>query len=123
MGIKNWTVSVETVKSVGTREVYFENENEPSHANTLSMTPIFGNKAHSMLIQQKCEEAKAEQRIARKGGRPPTPALEFVFVLPSDVDVSGTDEDWQRITYDMVKDLANTVGVDPRELARSFTIS
>ena len=117
MGIKNWTVTAETVRSAAAREVYFENKDEPSHADSISLTPIGGQQA-TMRIIRLCEEAKAKQRVARKGGRPPTAAMEFVFVLPSDLDENGTDEEWKKVAGDMVSSLARSVGVDPKQLAQ-----
>lgn len=118
MGIKNWTVTVETVKSVGARECYFENKDEPSHENSVSLTAICNDERASMRMIKLCEQAKAKQRQARKGGRPPTAAMEFVFALPSDLPDNGTDQDWIGITKDMIKSLAESVGADPNELVK-----
>jgi hypothetical protein len=117
-GIKNWTVTVETVKSVAAREVYFENKDEPSHADSLSLTKIWNGEAASMRMMTLCEQAKAKQKAARKGGRPPTAAVEFVFVLPSDLGENGTNEQWKEVTKEMVISLARSVGVEPNELSK-----
>ncbi|MGR5144853.1 hypothetical protein ACQKPX_24745 [Photobacterium sp. DNB23_23_1] len=118
MGIKNWTVTVEATKSVAAREVYFENKDEPSHADSIDLKCIWGGQANSMRMITLCEQAKAKQRAKRKGGRPPTAAVEFVFVLPSDLDENGTDEQWKELTKDMIRSLGRSVGVDPNELSK-----
>ncbi|HCE1526055.1 TPA: hypothetical protein NGR28_004605 [Vibrio parahaemolyticus] len=118
MGIKNWTVTVETVKSVAAREVYFENKDEPSHADSLSLTKIWNGESASMRMMTLCEQAKAKQKAARKGGRPPTAAVEFVFVLPSDLEQNGSDDDWKELTKDMIRSLARSLDVDPNDLSK-----
>lgn len=118
MGIKNWTVTVETVKSVAAREVYFENKDEPSHADSLSLTKIWNGEGASMRMLTLCEQAKAKQKAARKGGRPPTAAVEFVFVLPSDLEQNGSDDDWKELTKDMIRSLARSLDVDPNDLSK-----
>ena len=118
MGIKNWTVTIETVKSVAAREVYFENKDEPSHANSESLTRIWGNESTSMRMITLCEQAKTKQRAKRKGGRPPTAAVEFVFVLPSDLEQNGSDDDWKELTKDMIRSLARSLDVDPNDLSK-----
>ncbi|HIF9329551.1 TPA: hypothetical protein ACX6RL_001820 [Photobacterium damselae] len=113
MGIKNWTVTVESVKSTAARELYLRDLNHKNHSNTSRIINIWGNKQTSLNIQYQCEKRKLTQLLNRKGGRPPTPAIEYVFTLPK--GIRPTEQQWQSILKVIVANLSRSIGLKPKD--------
>ncbi|HHG2232143.1 TPA: hypothetical protein ACPVYN_002429 [Vibrio parahaemolyticus] len=113
MGIKNWTVTVESVKSTAARELYLLNLNHKNHSNTSRIINIWGNKQTSLNIQYQCEKRKLTQLLNRKGGRPPLPAMEYVFALPK--GIRPTEQQWQSILKIIVANLSRSIGLKPKD--------
>lgn len=113
MAIKNWTVTVESVKSTAARELYLNNTNHPNHSDTERIVNIWGNPQTTLNIQYQCEKRRLEQAMRRKGGRPPTPAMEYVFTLPKGIRPS--EQQWQSMLKRIIKNLSRSIGVKPSE--------
>ena len=113
MAIKNWTVTVESVKSTAARELYLNNPNHPNHSDTERIINIWGNPQTTLNIQYQCERRRLEQAMRRKGGRPPTPAMEYVFTLPR--GIRPTEQQWQSMLKRIVTNLSCSLGVKPSD--------
>ena len=113
MAIKNWTVTVESVKSTAARELYLNNTNHPNHSDTERIVSIWGNPQTTLNIQHQCEKRRLEQAMRRKGGRPPTPAMEYVFTLPKGIRPS--EQQWQSMLKRIIKNIARSIGVKPSD--------
>lgn len=113
MAIKNWTVTAETTRSAAAREIYFNDADHKNHINTESILQIFGNQQSSLNIIYQCEKRKLELALQRKGGRPPTEAMEFVFTLPKGIRPSR--EEWHEMMMGVVRQIAAVVKVNPKE--------
>ncbi|WP_165312413.1 hypothetical protein [Vibrio ziniensis] len=113
MGIKNWTVTVESVKSTAARELYLNNLNHQNHSNTERIINIWGNAQTSLNIQYQCEKRRLQQAMKRKGGRPPLAAMEYVFTLPK--GIRPTKQQWQSILKRVVSNLSHSIGLNPRD--------
>lgn len=111
--LKNWTVTAQSTKSAAAREIYFHNKNDRSHKNTEAMIDIFGSPDTTINIIRNAEAHKLKTAMKRKGGRPPTEAMEFVFTLPKGPQFRPTKEQWQEITKRILLDMAKTLGVPP----------
>lgn len=115
MALKNWTVTVESTKSIASRELYLNNNKHPNHKNTERIISIIGNAQTSLNINHQCEKHKLKMAIRRKGGRPPTPAMEFVFTLPKEIR-QPTPQQWREMINRVVIDMARSMGINPSEL-------
>lgn len=113
MAIKNWTVTVESVKSTAARELYLNNTNHPNHSDTERIVNIWGNSQTTLNIQYQCEKRRLEQAMRRKGGRPPTPAMEYVFTLPRGIRPS--EQQWQSMLKRIITNLSRSIGVKPSD--------
>ncbi len=54
---------------------------------------------------------------ARKGGRPPTPAMEFVFSLPKRDDLRPTQEQWKKMIIQVAKSMVKSMDIPTSELS------
>ncbi|PMO60345.1 hypothetical protein BCT06_12680 [Vibrio breoganii] len=113
MAIKNWTVTVESVRSVLAREHYLNNSKHQNHSKTELIVDIWGSKETSLNIDYQCEKRKLQQALKRKGGRPPTPAMEFVFTLPKGLRPS--EQQWKFILKHVVLDISKAIDIPVRE--------
>lgn len=113
--LKNWTVITESTKSVLAREHYLNNAKHKNHLNTEAILSIFGSENTSLNIIKNCNKYSLQQAYKRKGGRPPTPALEFVYSLPK--GIRPTPEQWREMLNHIMCNLAKSIGVRPKELA------
>ncbi|CAH0530510.1 hypothetical protein CTH30272_02847 [Allocatenococcus thiocycli] len=113
MAIKNWTVTVESVKNINAREIYLNDKNHPNHKKTENIISVFGNEVTSLNINYQCEKYKLKQAMKRKGGRPPTPGMEFVFTLPKQIRPSP--EQWRNILKRVIHNIACSLGVPSTE--------
>ncbi|EMF8861350.1 hypothetical protein V4T84_000013 [Vibrio parahaemolyticus] len=109
MGINNWTVTVESVRSTAARELYLQNSSHNNHSNTERIINIWGSNQTSLNIQYQCEKRKLAQLLNRKGGRPPTPAMEYVFTLPK--GIRPTERQWQSMLKIIVANLSRSIGL------------
>lgn len=115
MGIKNWTVTAQSVKKgAAAREVYLNDKNHPNHANTEAYLNVWGSKNHTLNIIKTCENYKMEQAQKRKGGRPPTDSMEFVFTLPK--GIRPDQEQWKKMLNTIMVDTAKRLDIDPKQL-------
>ena len=115
MAIKNWTVTAESTTSAAAREIYLHNRKHPNHRRTEGCVDVWGNKNHTLNIIRNCESYKLESAKRRRGGRPPTEAMEFVFTLPK--GMRPTPEQWKSMCVDIIKTTAKTLDIDANELA------
>lgn len=113
MTIKNWTVTVESIKSTAARELYLKNHKHKNHYNTERIISIWGNQQTSLNIQYQYEKRRLSQLVSRKGGRPPTPAMEYVFSLPK--GIRPTELQWQSILKTIITNLAHSMELKPSE--------
>ncbi len=109
MAIKNWTVTVESVKSINAREIYLNDKNHPNHKKTENIISVFGNEGTSLNINYQCEKYKLKQAMKRKGGRPPTPGMEFVYSLPKGIRPS--QEQWRNILKRIINNIASSLAL------------
>lgn len=107
MGIKNWTVTAEGVKSAAAREIYFGDMDHKNHINTERAIDIIGNENTTVKIIASCEKRKMNLAKARKGGRPPNEAQEFVFTLPKGEGFRPEPEQWRAIVAGILHDMCD----------------
>lgn len=112
--LKNWTVITEATKDVMAREHYLLNKNHRNHANTDAIVNIYGSAKQSLNILRNCERYKLRQATRRKGGRPPTGAVEFCFTLPK--GVRPTRNQWRQILNMLMVDLASHLNISTGQL-------
>lgn len=116
MGIKNWTVTAQSVKKgAAAREVYLHDENHPNHKNTEGYLDVWGSKNHTLNIIKTCENYKMQQAQKRKGGRPPTDSMEFVFTLPK--GIRPDQEQWKNMLNRIMVDTAKQLKIDLKQLS------
>lgn len=113
MTLKSWTVTVESVKSTTARELYLKNSNHSNHSHTEHIVDIWGNSQTTLNIQYQCEKHRLAQAMKRKGGRPPTPAMEYVFTLPK--GIRPTEQQWQSILKCIITNLSRSMGLKPTD--------
>lgn len=113
MAIKNWTVIVESVKSTAARELYLNNINHSNHSHTERIVSIWGSPETTLNIQHQCDKRRLAQALKRKGGRPPTPALEYVFTLSKGIRPS--DHQWRAMLKSIINTLSRSMGVKPSD--------
>ena len=113
--IKNWTVVAETTKSVIAREIYLKNTEHSNHINTERIISLFGDETHSLNMLRNCESYKLKGALKKKGGRPPTAAIEFMFSVPK--GIRPTELQWKRMFSYMMRDLSQCLSVPPKQLA------
>ncbi|ENP8456748.1 hypothetical protein ACEI25_003423 [Photobacterium damselae] len=114
MAIKNWIVTVESARSILARELYLNNKKHPNHKNTESIISIIGNEQTSLNINHQCEKYKLKMAMNRKGGRPPTPAMEYVYTLPK--GIIPTPNEWRQMIEQVVINMAHCMKVKPSDL-------
>lgn len=115
--IKNWTVTVESTKSASAREIYLNDAKHPNHKHTDAILNIIGSQSTTLNINRNMEAYKLKTATARKGGRPPLPAMEFVFSLPKRDDLRPTAEQWKAMIVQVVKAMATSMDVETQELS------
>ncbi|CDT41770.1 MULTISPECIES: hypothetical protein [Vibrio] len=113
MAIKNWTVTVESVKSTAARELYLNNINHSNHSHTERIINIWGSAQTTLNIQHQCDKRRLAQALKRKGGRPPTPAMEYVFTLPKHVRPS--EQQWRSMLKRIINTLSRSMGEKPSD--------
>ncbi len=115
MAIKNWTVTVETTRSIFSRELYLNNKKHTNHKNTENIISIIGNEQTSLNINHQCEKHRLKMAMNRKGGRPPTPAMEYVFSLPKK-GINATPKQWREMIEQVVINMAHCMKIKPNDL-------
>lgn len=113
MGIKNWTITAETTRSMAAREIYLNDEKHKNHINTERVINIFGDAKVSANIIANCERRKMELAKKGKGGRPPTEAMEFVLTLPKGIRPDKSQ--WSEMAKGVIRDIAETMKMKPSE--------
>ncbi|MEH0373032.1 hypothetical protein [Vibrio mimicus] len=113
MAIKNWTVTVESVKNINAREIYLNDKKHFNHRKTENIFSVFGSDRTSLNINYQCEKYKLKKAKEGKGGRPPTPAMEFVFTLPK--QIRPTQEQWRNILKRIIHNIASSLRVPASE--------
>ena len=110
MSIKNWTVTTESTKSARAREIYLNDPTHSNHENTENIINIAGSERTTLNIIRTCEAYKLEMAKKRKGGRPPTEAMEFCLNLPK--GIRPTKEQWQKMIKGVLMDVGETLNVN-----------
>ncbi|EPA8576721.1 hypothetical protein ACQ7JO_004587 [Vibrio parahaemolyticus] len=116
MGIKNFTVIAEGVKSAAAREIYFTDEKHRNHANTTDIIELYGNEKTTLNIIRMNEERKLSLAKNRKGGRPPKEGTEFVFSLPNGDEFKPSKEQWTAMLKGVLKDACEHMGIDGKDI-------
>ena len=110
MAIKNWTVTVESTKSVTAREIYLHDAHHANHKNTEKIIDVHGSKDTMISINRNCESYNLTNALKRKGGRPATPALEFVFTLPKGDQFRPSLEQWRKMIGPVIGAMYRSAG-------------
>lgn len=118
--MKGWTVTTRSTKNgasgLAGREFYFFNKNDKNHKSTEEIISIHGNDKHIENMALAGAKYAAKQKLARKGGRPPSSyAVEFVLTLPK--GPRPTPKQWHKVLISSLKQLAKHCDVDLKELA------
>ncbi|HHJ3218802.1 TPA: hypothetical protein ACQJO6_003019 [Vibrio parahaemolyticus] len=113
--LKNWTVIAEATKSVIARERYLTDTNHKNHRYTEQIINLYGDEKQSLNMIHFCEKYKFKQAQKRRGGRPPTPAMEFVLTLPKGVRPSA--KQWRLMLRIVLSDIAKSLNIDVIALA------
>lgn len=113
--LKNWTVITQATLDVMAREHYLLNKRHRNHKQTEKIINIYGSAKQSLNILRNCERYKLKQAARRKGGRPPTESIEFVFTLPK--GVRPATEQWRKMLSMLMVDLASHLGISTNQLA------
>lgn len=116
MGIKNFTVIAEGVKSAAAREIYFTDENHRNHANTTGIIELYGDEKNTLNIIRMNEERKLALAKSRKGGRPPNEGTEFVFSLPNGGEFKPTPEQWKSMLKGVLKDACEHLAIEGKDI-------
>ncbi|MEZ8379058.1 hypothetical protein AB6C48_09520 [Vibrio splendidus] len=114
--LKNWTVITESTKSVLAREKYLNDAKHKNHRNTEAILNIFGSEDTSLNMMRNCNKYTLYQANRRRGGRPPTPAIEMVFALPKGIRPSSRE--WRKILNIIMRNLASSLEVTGKDLAQ-----
>ena len=112
--LKNWTVITEATKDVMAREHYLLNKRHRNHKQTENIVNIYGTAKQSLNILRNCERYKLKQAAKRKGGRPPTEAIEFCFTLPK--SYRPTASQWRKILKILMVSLASHLNISTSQL-------
>ncbi|MEZ8867875.1 hypothetical protein AB6F25_22725 [Vibrio splendidus] len=112
MAIKNWTVTVESARSVLAREIYLTDINHKNHTNTEQIINIIGSPQTTLNIEYQCEKRRLAQAVKRKGGRPPTAGMEYVFCLPK--GIRPAPEQWRSMIKHVITSLSRSMGISPK---------
>ena len=115
--IKNWLVKTKQIKkgSKGLKNYiyYLQNDNAVSHSKTLFARPIsYGQKLFDAYDLRRYDR----QKKGLRGGGVKNHATSFVISCPDNVHPSA--KQWRKITKDVLKDLADHLGVKPKDLAK-----
>ncbi|CAK2437310.1 Relaxase/mobilization nuclease-like protein [Vibrio crassostreae] len=113
--LKNWTVITQATRNVMAREHYLTNIKHRNHKTTEKIIDIYGSEVQSLNMIRNCERYKLKQAAARKGGRPPTEAVEFCFTLPKSIRPSP--KGWRQILNTLMRNLASHLDVTTGQLA------
>lgn len=114
--LKNWTVITESAKCVLAREKYLNDVKHKKHRNTEAILNLFGSEETSLNIMRNCNKYTLQQASKRRGGRPPTPAIEMVFALPKGIRPSS--HEWRRILNIIMRNLASSLEATGKDLAQ-----
>lgn len=113
MGIKNWTVTAQSTKSVAAREQYLNNMNHKNHKNTERIFSVWGSVDTTANIIRNTEKRRLETSLKGKGGRPPSEAMEFVLTLPK--GIRPNQAEWKKMSQKVVIDIAKRIDIPPEE--------
>ncbi len=114
--LKNWTVITESTKCVLAREKYLNDAKHKNHNNTESILNLFGSEETSLNMIRNCNKYTLHQLSKRRGGRPPTAAIELVFALPQGIRPSLLE--WRKILNIIMRSLASSLDVTGKDLAQ-----
>jgi hypothetical protein len=108
--MKGWTVTTSASTSTTGREIYFMDAKHPNHIKTEKILEVFGSPKSAMMMSASAELYRAQQRLKRRGGRPPSSeAVEFVLELPK--GLRPTEKEWRAIVADVMKEVAETCDI------------
>ena len=113
--MKGWTVTTEATKSTTAREIYLHDNHHPNHQDTNTIIDIHGSKKSVATMAMTTELYRANQQLKRKGGRPPTPAVEYALELPK--GFRPTVKQWRLILGDVMTSVAEVCSVEIDALA------
>ncbi|NOI80560.1 hypothetical protein F0237_07785 [Vibrio tubiashii] len=97
------------------REHYLLNQSHRNHKRTEQIINVFGSETQSLNILRNTERYKLRQASKKRGGRPPTAAVEFSLNLPKGIRPSM--EEWRQVLNKLMVELAAHLGVSTRQLA------
>nr|AKN36850.1 hypothetical protein [Vibrio tasmaniensis] len=109
-------MTVESARSSAAREIYLNDSKHANHKKTEAIISVIGSRKTSININANMEAYKLATALKRKGGRPPTPAMEFVFSLPKREDLRPTKEQWETMIVEVVKSMAVSMEINTEEL-------
>ncbi|MEZ9318854.1 hypothetical protein AB4161_00505 [Vibrio sp. 10N.286.51.E5] len=112
--LKNWTVVTQAALDVMAREHYLLNKSHRNHKRTEKIINIFGSQAESLNILRNTERYKLRQAAKRRGGRPPTAAVEFSLNLPKGIRPSTRE--WRQMLNKLMRELAAHLDVSTSQL-------
>lgn len=67
-------------------------------------------------MMRNCNKYTLRQASKRRGGRPPTPAIEMVFALPR--GIRPNNQEWRKILNIIMRNLASSLDVTGKDLAQ-----
>ncbi|CAK3828267.1 conserved hypothetical protein [Vibrio crassostreae] len=114
--LKNWTVITESAKCMLAREKYLNDAKHKNHRNTEAILNLFGSEETSLNMMRNCNKYALLQASKRRGGRPPTPAIEMVFALPKGIRPSSRE--WRKILNIIMRNLVSSLEVTGKDLAQ-----
>lgn len=128
MGLKNWTVTADSIQKSDAGLIsftkYLEDKNHKNHKDkTESIMPIFGNAKNLAYTQcKRASDKNLEMRLKRKGGRPVTTfAQSFVLSLPQ--GVRPTQQQWKEMIANVIKFSATVIDENIQELMKDTFIN
>ncbi|NOI18346.1 hypothetical protein F0223_08895 [Vibrio coralliilyticus] len=96
------------------REHYLLNKAHHNHKCTEQIINIFGSEAQSLNMLRNTERYKLRQARNRRGGRPPTAAVEFTLNLPKEIRPSA--QEWRLMLNKLMIELAAHLDVSTSQL-------
>lgn len=119
MGIKNFFVKVESVKSEvnGLRNIikYYDNEEHKNHKGRTKIIQLYRNENFFNRVVNSVEQKNTDLKIAGKGGRPiKTYGYSYCFGTPKGIEVS--QKQWEQISIDIINAISKKSGIPIEKL-------
>lgn len=119
MGIKNFFVKVESVKSEvnGLRNIikYYDNEEHKNHKGRTTIIQLYENKTFFDRVVKSVEQKNTDLKIVGKGGRPiKTYGYSYCFGTPKGIEVSK--QKWEQISRDIINSISKKSGIPIEKL-------